>query len=155
MKRSETTPFTVQEASGEDAPAILALADVHRDELGGIMHHRSWLMRQIDIGEVFVAKTDEDKVVGFISFDHNPLPEFEHTTIHYLCTASDYRRLGIGKLLMEAVASDARLCGKRAITLRCPSHLPANHFYKSIGYTLEGSETGKEGGRLNVWTMHL
>ena len=155
MKRSETAPFTVQEASGEDAPAILALADVHRDELGAIMQHRSWLIRQIDMGEVFVAKTANDKLVGFISFHHNPLPEHEHTTIHYLCTASDYRRRGIGKLLMEAVATDARLCGKRTITLKCPSHLRANDFYKSIGYTLEGKETDQEGDPLNVWTMRL
>jgi ribosomal protein S18 acetylase RimI-like enzyme len=155
MKRSETTPFTVQEASGADATAILALADVHREELGALMQHRAWLIRQIDMGEVFVAKTAEDKLVGFISFHHNPLPEHEHTTIHYLCTASDYRRQGIGKLLMEAVASDARLCGKRTITLRCPSHLGANHFYKSIGYTLEGSETDQEDGHLNVWTLSL
>ena len=155
MKRSETTLISVQEASGGDAPAILALAEVHRDELGAIMQHRSWLTRQIDIGEVFVAKTAEDKLVGFISFHHNPLPEHDHTTIHYLCTASDYRRQGIGKLLMEAVATDARLCGKRTIKLRCPSHLRANHFYKSIGYTLEGNETDQEGGRLNVWTMQL
>ena len=155
MKRSETTPFTVQEASGADVPAILDLADVHRNELGAIMQHRSWLIRQIDMGEVFVAKTAEDELVGFISFHHNPLPEHEHTTIHYLCTASGYRRQGIGKLLMEAVATDARLCGKRTITLRCPSHLGANHFYKSIGYILEGSETDQEGGRLNVWTLCL
>jgi hypothetical protein len=56
---------------------------------------------------------------------------------------------------MEAVATDARLCGKRTIILRCPSHLGANHFYKSIGYTLEGSEIGQEDGRLNVWTLFL
>ena len=143
------------EASEKDAPAILALADFHREELGAIIQHRSWLTRQIDIGEVFVAKTAEDKLVGFISFHHNPLPDHDHTTIHYLCTASNYRRQGIGKLLMEAVATDARLCGKRTIKLRCPSHLGANHFYKSIGYVLEGNETDQEGGRLNVWTMQL
>jgi hypothetical protein len=73
MKRSETTPFTVQEASGADATAILALADVHRHELGAIMQHGAWLVRRIEMGEVFVAKTAEDKLVGFISFDHNPL----------------------------------------------------------------------------------
>jgi len=155
MKRRETTPFKVQEASGEDAPAILALADVHRDELGAMMQHRSWLTRQIDMGEVFVAKTVDDKLIGFVSFHHNPLPEHEHTTIHYLCTASDYRRQGVGKLLMEAVATDARLCAKRTITLRCPSHLRANHFYKSIGYTLEVNETDQERGGLNVWTLSL
>ena len=145
----------IREATREDAPDILGLAKVNRHELGSINHHRSWLIRQIDMGEVFVAKTAEEKLVGFISFHHNPLQGHEHTTIHYLCTDSDYRKQGIGKLLMEAVATDARLCCRRAITLRCPSHIPANHFYKSIGYTLEGCETDQDGGLLNVWTLSL
>jgi hypothetical protein len=35
---------------------------------------------------------------------------------------------------MEAVASDARICGKTTIDLKWTAHAPANHFYKSIGY---------------------
>jgi ribosomal protein S18 acetylase RimI-like enzyme len=145
----------IREATREDAHDILGLAKANRHELGSINHHGSWLIRRIDMGEVFAARTAEEKLVGFVSFHHNPPPEHEHTTIHYLCTASDYRKQGIGKLLMEAVATDARLCGKRVITLKCPSHLPANHFYKSIGYTLERCETDQEGGRLNIWTISL
>ena len=68
---------------------------------------------------------------------------------------STYRRRGIAKHLMEAVAVDARLYGNKRISLKCPSHLSANHFYQSIGYTLERNETHQEGGRLNVWTLSL
>ncbi len=146
---------TTREASREDAPGILALAKAYAQELGPISHHRAWLIHQIDIGEVFVAVTDEGNLVGFVSFHHNRLAEDDHTTVYYLCTDRDYRGQGIGKLLMEAVATDARLCGTSLITLRCPNHLPANRFYKSIGYTLKGSETDQEGGPLNVWTLRL
>jgi ribosomal protein S18 acetylase RimI-like enzyme len=145
----------IREATREDAPDILDLAKANRHELGSINHHGSWLMRQIDMGEIFAARTAEEKLVGFISFHHHSPPQHEHTTIHYLCTASDYRKQGIGKLLMEAVATDARLCGKRVITLKCPSQLPANHFYKSIGYILEGCETDREGYSMNVWKLSL
>jgi ribosomal protein S18 acetylase RimI-like enzyme len=155
MKRSETAPFTLQEASGEDAPAILALADVHRDELGAIIQHRQWLLQQSERGEVFVARTSEGKVIGFVVFSHQSLREQENTTVYYLCTSKDHRGQGVGKLLMEAVASDARIRGKRAIDLKCPAHAPANYFYKSIGYELLQSETDREGNRLNVWTMRL
>ena len=155
MKRSETAPFTVQEASGEDAADILALADVHRDELGAIIQHRQWLWQQVERGEVFVTKSGEGEVIGFVVFSHQSLREQENTTVYYLCTSKDYREQGIGKLLMEAVASDARIRGKKAIDLKCPAHAPANHFYKSIGYKLWQSETDREGNRLNVWTMRL
>ena len=155
MKRSETAPFTVQEASGEDAADILALADVHRDELGAIIQHRQWLLQQVERGEVFVAKSGKGEVIGFVVFSHQSIKEQENTTVYYLCTSKDYREQGIGKLLMEAVASDARIRGKKAIDLKCPAHAPANHFYKSIGYKLWQSETDREGNRLNVWTMRL
>jgi ribosomal protein S18 acetylase RimI-like enzyme len=155
MKRSETTPFTVHEASGEDAPAILALADVHRDELGAISQHRQWLFQQIEREEVFVARTGEGRVIGFVVFSHQSLGEQENTTVYYLCTSKDQRGQGAGRLLMEAVASDARIRGKKSIELKCPAYAPANHFYKIIGYEMRQSETDREGNRLNVWTMRL
>ena len=155
MKRSETAPFTLHEASGDDAPAILALADVHRDELGAIIEHRQWLFHQVARGEVFVAKAGEGKVIGFVVFSHQSLREQENTTVYYLCTSKDHRGQGVGKLLMGAVASDARIRGKKTIDLKCPTHSPANHFYKSIGYELRRSETGREGTRLNFWAMAL
>jgi len=145
----------ILEAINEDAPHIIALAEAHEHELGPISKHHSWLMQQIDRGEVFVAKTHEGEIVGFVSFHHKHLREDQNTTIYYLCTYSTYRRHGVGKRLMEAVAVDARLCGNKRITLKCPTQLPANHFYQSIGYTLEGSETDQEAGRLNVWTLPL
>lgn len=146
---------TIFEATSEDAPAIMALAVANKQALGSMVHHRQWAIEWIDRGEVFIAKTAEGELVGFVFFHHNPHMEDDNTTVYYLCTDSTQRRQGIGKRLMEAVATDARLCGNELITLRCPSHLPANHFYKSIGYALEGSETDQEGGRLNVWTLHL
>lgn len=151
----EATEITIREASQEDAPAIRALSETSQDELGAISQHRQWIIQQIDIGEVFVAETSEGELVGFVVFNHNLLTEHEHTTIYYLCIHSTYRRNGIGKRLTGAVAADARLYGNTRITLKCPAQLPANHFYKSIGYTLEGSETDQEGARLNSWSLSL
>lgn len=155
MKRSETNLFAAQEASEEDAAAILALAEVHRNELGPISHHQQWLLQQLARGEVFVARAGEGKVVGFVVFSHQGLRAQENTMVYYLCTSKDYREQGVGKLLMEAVASDARIRGKKNIDLKCPAHAPANHFYQSIGFELRRSETDRAGNRLNVWTISL
>ena len=151
----EATGVTIREASQEDASTMRALSEASQDELGSISQYRHWLTHQIDKGDVFVAETNEEELVGFVVFNHNSLTEHEHTTIYYLCIHSTYRRHGIGKRLMEAVAADARLFGNRRITLKCPTQLPANHFYQSIGYTLEGSETDRENGSLNSWTLSL
>jgi ribosomal protein S18 acetylase RimI-like enzyme len=151
----EATEITVRQASQKDAPAIRALSETSQDELGSISQHRQWIIQQIDIGEVFVAETSEGELVGFVVFNHNLLTEHEHTTIYYLCIHSTYRRHGIGKRLAGAVAADARLYGNKRITLKCPTQLPANHFYQSIGYTLEGSETDQEGASLNSWSLSL
>ena len=155
MKRSETTTFTVQEALREEAPEILVLADVHRDELGAIIQHRKWLFQRVERGEVFVARTGEGKVIGFVVFSHQSLSEQENTTVYYLCTSKDHRGQGAGKLLMEAVAADARIRGKKTIELKCPAQAPANQFYRTIGYELRQSETDHEGNRLNVLTIRL
>jgi phosphinothricin acetyltransferase len=155
MKRSETNPFTAHEASEQDAPAILALAEVHRDELGAISHHQQWLLQQVERGEVFVARADEGEVVGFVVFSHQSFRDQETTMVYYICTSKDYRRQGVGKLLMETVASDARIRGNKSIALKCSANAPANHFYQSIGYALAGSETDHEGGRLNLWILSL
>jgi GNAT superfamily N-acetyltransferase len=152
MKRSETEPFSVREASKEETPAILALAEGHRDELGALIQHRTWLFRQIERGEVFVARTDEGELIGFVVFSHQSLRQPENTTVYYLCTTANRRGQGVGKLLMEAVASDARIRGKKTIDLKCPAYSPANNFYKCIGYELHRSEIDGEGNRLNIWT---
>jgi len=151
----ETAGVTLREASQKDTSAIMALSEGSKDELGSISQHRQWLLQQINTGEVFVAQSDEGELVGFVVFNHHLRGEDEHTTIYYLCTDWTHRRHGIGKRLMEAVAADARLYGNKSITLKCPTQLPANYFYQSIGYTLEGSETDQEGGHLNVWTLSL
>ncbi|MGD8436995.1 MAG: GNAT family N-acetyltransferase [Syntrophobacterales bacterium] len=151
----EAAGVTIREASQVDAPAIRALSEASQDELGAISQHRHWLTHQIDVGDVFVAETSEGELVGFVVFNHNPPKEHEHTTVYYLCVNSTYRKHGIGKRLMEAVAVDVRLFGNRRITLKCPTQLAANYFYQSIGYTLEGSETDQEGGSLNFWTLSL
>ena len=57
--------------------------------------------------------------------------------------------------MMEAVAADARIRGKKTIELKCPAQAPANQFYRTIGYELRQSETDHEGNRLNVLTIRL
>jgi ribosomal protein S18 acetylase RimI-like enzyme len=145
---------TIRGASMEDVPSILALADANKDELGSLGQHPKWLTERIYRGEVFVAD-DGNMIIGFVCFQHELHSEDAQTNVYYLCTDIAYRGLGVGKLLMEALAVDARLYGNKLITLKCPEHLLANHFYRSIGYEREGSEADCRGVHLNVWRLKL
>lgn len=150
-----TGDVKVREARAEDFPALLYLAEASKEELGRVYLHERWLEQEISHGEVFVAETSGGGIGGFVVFDHHRHTEDEHTTVLYICTDASQRRRGIGKLLMEAVAADARLYSKRLITLKCPAHLPANYFYRSVGCRLRKQEISKEGGLLNLWELPL
>jgi ribosomal protein S18 acetylase RimI-like enzyme len=146
--------FSIREATMQDAPNILALADANKDELGSLGQHPKWLTERIYRGEVFVAHSGT-RIMGFVCFQHELCGEDAQTNVYYLCTDIAYRGLGVGKLLMEALAVDARLYGNKLITLKCPEHLLANHFYRSIGYELKSSEADCRGVHLNVWRLKL
>ena len=139
----------------EDAPGILALADANKGELGPVSQHLNWLMERIHRGEVFVAETAGDRFIGFVCFQHELHSEEAQTRVYYLCTDVAYRGRGVGKLLIKAVAVDARLHGNEFITLKCPAHLSANNFYRGLGYELEGSEADHRGVQLNLWCLKL
>ena len=49
MKRSETATFTLQEASGDDAPAILELADASYVLILSISNHVTHFVNEIGI----------------------------------------------------------------------------------------------------------
>jgi ribosomal protein S18 acetylase RimI-like enzyme len=64
------------------------------------------------------------------------------------------RMQGIGRKLVEAVELAAKQRGQAMVRLKCPEDLPANRFYRSLGFAREALEPGKR-RRLVVWGRHL
>jgi ribosomal protein S18 acetylase RimI-like enzyme len=147
--------FRIREARREDLAEIMVLAEAHRQELGLMSRHRQWLVEQLNRGEIFVAEAAGQEVVGFVIFHHHRHTEDEETTVLYICTDSAHRRNGIGKMLVEAVAADARLYRKSRIIIRCPVQLAANRFYWKIGCQLKRRGAGRGEDCLNVWELPL
>jgi ribosomal protein S18 acetylase RimI-like enzyme len=143
----------VREARTEDLADIMVLAEAHKDELGLVYRYRQWLIEQLNKGEIFVAETAGQELVGFVIFHHHRPTEDEHTTVLYICTKPVHRKRGVGKMLMDAVQADARLYRKTLITVNCPVLLAANQFYRRIGYQLRRQKSGERGSVLNVWEL--
>jgi len=137
--------ITVCKAKPTDIDAIKQIADAHRRELGFV--RRPALLESINRKEVFVAQNGEG-LVGFMEFHHR---RDSQTTLYNIVVSENHRRENIGRLLMQTLEVDAIKQNKSVILLKCPEELPANSFYKRLGYKLTNVDPGKS-RRLNIWT---
>jgi ribosomal-protein-alanine N-acetyltransferase len=75
-------------------------------------------------------------VVGFICFRNVT----EESELLKICVHPDYRRLGIGKKLMQFYIDFGRRRGVRSFHLEVdPSNQPAIHLYQSFSYEPSGT----------------
>ncbi len=140
--------ITIRKAKPTDIDAIKEIADAHRRELGFV--RRPSLIESINRHEVFVAQNG-DGLVGFMEFHHR---RDSQTTLYNVVVNNNYRREGIGHLLMHNLEKDAINQKKGVILLKCPEELPANAFYARLNYTLTRTDSGKS-RQLNIWTKNL
>ena len=138
----------VRKAMTDDLDDIKVLADAHRNELGFV--RRSALIEAINRQEVMVAHNHQ-ALAGFVEYRHR---KDTQTTLYHLAVRPEYRRQGIGRVLMKALQAEAQATGKCKIRLKCPEDLPANHFYEHLGYQQVGIEIGKNRALL-VWQLAL
>lgn len=59
---------------------------------------------------------------------------------------------GIGKAFIERLKS---VPGATSLFAKCPVDLPANEFYRHLGFELEGQETTKSERILNLWRLNI
>ncbi len=135
-------------AGEKDVSAIKVIADHCRDELGFIPRKayeeaakRSWLL---------VVRKD-DAVVGFVRFRFR-LDRV--VTIYEIAVEKLARGQGIGRRLIRGLIEYAKQEGQTRIQLKCPQDLPANCFYRKLGFNLVAEEKGKRRS-LNIWALDL
>ena len=141
----------IQRATLLDVPSIERLAHTHPTELGFIR----WgaIDRAVEEGNVLVALVEQEQFpVGFVSFYLNKrTPE---TTIQYLVVEENRRRLGIGRALVGRVKELTWQDGRNIVRLRCRHGLPANEFYKRLGFQLGSSGEDTKHPK-NLWFIPL
>jgi ribosomal protein S18 acetylase RimI-like enzyme len=142
------TGVIVRFATAEDAPAVKAIADRHRHELGFVP--AAALVEAAQERRLLVAVLD-GKVVGFVHFR---CCRDGHATIYEIAVLPEHRQRGVGRALVEAVCQEAVQRGCVVLQLKCPIDLPANEFYRRTGFTEAGIEEGKR-RPLRLWLKRL
>jgi len=101
-------------------------------------------------GELFAARY-KNEILGFVRFRHR---RDGLTTLYEIAVVHNKQGNRIGKKLVDALVDDCRRVGIRRIRLSCPAELPANGFYKRLGFVhTEGRS--KAGVNRPLYEWHL
>jgi ribosomal protein S18 acetylase RimI-like enzyme len=132
-------PPRVRQATAEEVDAIKAVLDGERSVFGFVP--RAAVEGARHQGTLLVAlQQDGGPVIDFARYHHR---RDAITTLYEIAVLAAHRRQGIGRALIDAVLDQARHRGQRRVGLKCPQNLPANDFYRHLGFGLRGREPGK------------
>ena len=93
---------------------------------------------QVDCARSILAEV-EGRIVGYVLFWFLP----EEIDIHNIAVHPDFRRQGIGRLLLEQVVDAARRQERLRVTLDVRfSNAPAQNLYRSFGFVIRGLRKG-------------
>jgi RimJ/RimL family protein N-acetyltransferase len=145
--------FLIRPAAPGDAAALVELARAVGSEPEGWLISDSWrgvaeerrylrAVRRFPHAAVFVAES-RDGVVARLSIARDEHPASTHVADLGLMVASGYRRVGIGRALLEAAVEWARTAGVRKLELHVfPHNEAAIALYESFGFRREGYRRG-------------
>ena len=89
---------------------------------------------QVDCARSILAEVD-GRIVGYVLFWF----VLEEVDIHNIAVHPDFRRQGIGRLLLEQVVDAARRQDRLRVTLDVRfSNAPAQNLYRSFGFVIRG-----------------
>ena len=138
----------IRQATRAHINEIKMIAGANRKSLG--FSTRATFEEAVEKGWLLVA-LEERSVVGFAHYRHR---QDDQTTLYEICVRWERRGEGFGRALMAAVIDEAQAQGKERVVLKTPTHLPANTFYRKLGFTLKRVEPGKN-HNLNVWEWSI
>jgi [ribosomal protein S18]-alanine N-acetyltransferase len=93
---------------------------------------------QVECARSILAEVD-GRIVGYVLFWFLP----EELDIHNIAVHPDFRRHGVGRLLLQQVVAAARLQGLIRVTLDVRrSNASAQSLYRSLGFVIRGLRKG-------------
>jgi ribosomal protein S18 acetylase RimI-like enzyme len=139
---------TIRLACQHDISSCKQFADAHRAALGFLT--RALFAEAITRNRLLVAETSDGVIAGFLRFNHRL--RGTETALYDICVDRSLQRRGIGRALVSSLVSMCQEADRSAIVLRCPEELPANSFYKRLGFQECDIEPGRR-RRLIVWRL--
>ena len=115
------------------------LQDENRHALGFLPFEA--LRQAIELERVFLCY-ENDEPAGYVI--HGPAKK--HGKIYQVCVAEDARRIEHGTALIEAVRAVMNHARAHTLTLHCADDLPANDFWKTLGFAHIGRRCKRKDG---------
>ncbi|HST03548.1 MAG TPA: GNAT family N-acetyltransferase [Chloroflexia bacterium] len=164
----QTMSFIFKHATEEDASAVHALIqlafgeyvgmlavppgalnDTLEDTLAAVREGHTILLSVDDPdGEGNGSSNGNTKLVGTARYEMRP----EYLYVGRVAVHPDYRRQGIGAMLMRHIEGLAPDLGYGRLYLGTRASMPGNvAFYEQLGYTVVKQEPHPRGPDLNVW----
>jgi RimJ/RimL family protein N-acetyltransferase len=148
--------FRIRPADPGDAERLTRLAESVSAEPGGWListggewrsagDERRYLkaLRRYPHAAVFVAERDDGALVGRLSISRDTHPASAHVADLGLMVASDARRQGVGRALLQAAVDWAHRAGVRKLELHVfPWNDAAIALYEAFGFEREGYRKG-------------
>lgn len=141
-------PALVRAAREEEMTAIKALVDAHRRELGFVPLPA--LREALRRGWLYVAEV-EGRILGMIDWWAR---RDAVVVLYNIVVDPQQRSAGVGRQLVATMIAWARERRAGEIQLKCPAELPANDFYRRLGFQLTRREAGRR-RPLNCWSLPL
>jgi len=85
-------------------------------------------------------------------FCHWHLRRDGQITIREIVIEQGEQGKGQGRAIIDRLR---QVPGAASLLAKCPTDLPANHFYQHLGFELEATETTPSGRKLNLWRLQL
>jgi RimJ/RimL family protein N-acetyltransferase len=141
----------IRKADPADAEALVTLGRaVGSEHEGWLITDGTWrsaaeerrylkALRRYPDAAVYLAETEEQRIVARLSLSRDPHPASSHVADLGLMVAVEYRRLGIGRALLDQSVLWAQGAGVTKLELHVfPHNEPAIALYEAFGFEREG-----------------
>jgi D-alanine-D-alanine ligase len=110
-------------------------------------------------GYIFIVERKDGQVRGYACFGPRSLTEGTFD-LYWIAVDPQYRRVGIGRLLIDHVEKTVRQIGGRLIVVETSGlekYTPTRYFYLATGYTQAATiqDFYKDGDDLVIFTKHI
>ena len=146
-----TATWSIRRADPADADALVALGRaVGSEPEGWLITDGGWrsaseerrylkALRRYPDAAVYVAEAEDGRIVARLSLSRDPHPASSHVADLGLMVADGYRRLGIGRALLQQAVTWARSAAVTKLELHVfPHNEPAIALYEAFGFEREG-----------------
>lgn len=132
--------------------AILNSTAIYAYEPHDIEERRNWYCERKQNGHPVFVFEEEGKVAGFATFEQfRSYPAFRYSLEHSVYVHKDYRKKGIGRILMEELIKSANELGYKIMVAAIDSENRGSiELHKKLGFEYAGT-IKKSGFKFGRW----